>query len=345
MEMLALLLIVPILIPALFKIVRPGVLAWSEIAIMTVLSALIVVILFFAGRASQTTDVEIWNGKVTGKAQVRVSCEHSYTCNCTTDAKGNTTCQTCYEHSYDYDWRLSTTVGDININRINRQGTKEPPRFTKAQAGDPVAAERRFTNYIKGAEQSLYRDKGAIKTVLPIPPYPISVYDYHYLNRAIAVGLVVPDIAEWNKAIALALRDLGPAKQVNFIVVLAKTDDPNYAAALERAWLGGKKNDVVLVIGAPSYPEIAWVSVLSWTDRQDFKVHLRDAVAEIKTADPVRVVQEMAKETASTFQRKKMRDFEYLLSEIEPPTWVIVLAFVLSIGMNVGLGIFFLQRR
>src|SRR4051812_22989724 len=62
----------------------------------------------------QTMDEEVWNGHVTSKEQVRVSCSHSYSCNCrqscTSSGKGGqsctTVCDTCYEHSNDYDWDL-----------------------------------------------------------------------------------------------------------------------------------------------------------------------------------------------------------------------------------------------
>ena len=41
------------------------------------------------------------------------------------------------------------------------------------------------------------------------------------------------------------------------------------------------KNDVVVVMGTPSYPRIDWVQVLSWTDVELFKVQLRDELMDL----------------------------------------------------------------
>ena len=113
-------------------------------------------IVYAVGYSNKITDQEIYNGEVTGKEKTRVSCEHSYSCNCRESCSGSgstrscsTTCDTCYEHSYDVDWRVKTSVHEFNIQRINRQGTQEPPRWTKVTVGQPTAFVYKFTNYIR----------------------------------------------------------------------------------------------------------------------------------------------------------------------------------------------------
>jgi uncharacterized integral membrane protein len=171
------------------------------------------------------------------------------------------------------------------------------------------------------------------------------VFDYHYANRVLSVGVAVPDINEWNRDIALALRELGPRKQANFVVTFVNNGNPGYAQALERAWIGGKKNDVILVLGTPKYPEISWVRVLSWTDRQDFKVRLRDDVLDLKTVDREKIIQILAADTDKMFQRKRMADFEYLKWEIDPPLWVSILAFIISAAASIGLSVYFSRNE
>ena len=304
-----------------------------------------------------TSDTELLNGQVTGKEQVRVSCSHSYSCNCrqTTSCSGSganrscsttTSCDTCYEHSNDYDWMLRTSVRSIEVDRVDRQGVHTPPRFTKAAPGDPVAVTHRFTNYVMAAQHSLFNAQREAHAGQDwaVPPYPLAVYDLHYVDRAIPVGVSVPDIREWNRLIALALRELGPSKQVNIVVVLTAVPDRRYAEHLRAAWLGGKKNDVVVVLGAPEYPKVQWAEVLSWTTREDMKVALRDELQALPELSPGPAVTLIASRIASEFERRRMRDFEYLADEIEPSTLAVLVLIALSLAAAWGTA-FIINRR
>jgi hypothetical protein len=353
MEMLALLLLFPLLWPFVAKLIWNHHITFGELAINVAIGILIVVLGYLGGKSFQTMDQEVLNGQVTSKSRDKVSCSHSYRCmcveTCSTDSKGNRSCteicQTCYDHAYDIDWNLATTLGTIEIGRVDRQGLDQPSRWTRAAAGDPVATTQRFTNYIQAAPASLFNaavEKRALERYRnQVPAYPLGVFDYHYLNRVLAVGVKLPDHAEWNRELALRLRQLGAAKQVNWVVVLTSSADPAYADALRAAWLGGKKNDVIVVLGTPAYPNIGWARVLSWTDKELFKVQLRDDLQALKTADRTRVFDTIEKHVRASFVRKQMKDFEYLRHEIEPPGWLLALLFFLSAGASVGLSLYF----
>jgi hypothetical protein len=348
LEILLLLLIVPLGWPFIAKAVWGHEYSFQELALSVVLASALAAGMWGAGRYAQMRDVEIINGAVTGKTRETVSCEHSYSCNCTRDSEGKESCSTCYEHFNDYDWILHTSADGekIEISRVDRQGSSEPPRYSAARIGDPVALEHAHVNYVKAASGSLFHDKGEVLTTLPVPTYPNSVHDYHYVNRVLTVGgVAVPDLAQWNTDIAMVLRELGPKKEVNFVVVFANTDSPTYAQALERAWIGGKKNDVIVVLGTPKYPEIGWVRVLSWTDNQGFKIALRNRLQELPTVDREKVMAVLQEETTLNFVRKRMRDFEYLKSEIDPPLWVSILAFILSAAASIGLSIYYSKNE
>jgi hypothetical protein len=140
------------------------------------------------------------------------------------------------------------------------------------------------------------------------------------------------------------LRKLGPQKQANVIVVFVNEINSSYVHALEGAWLGGKKNDVIVVVGTTHYPAIDWVRVSSWTDKELFKVELRNDLETLGTVDKAQFLGIIEKHTKTTFVRKNMADFEYLKDEIEPPTWVIVLAFVLGLSVALGLSYFFYRN-
>jgi hypothetical protein len=357
MEMLALLLVVPLIWPFVAKALWNKEITLGEMGLNIAIGVLIVVAGYYGGKYSMTADREVLNGQLVSKSRDRVSCSHSYRCNCvttySTDSKGNRTssetCQTCYDHAYDVNWNLDTTLGDIRVDRIDRQGLGEPPRWTRAAAGDPVAQTNGFTNYIRGAPNSLFSaiaEKQALaRHNLAVPEYPLNVFDYHYVNRVLPVGVNVPDVAAWNQELALRLRSLGAAKQVNFIVVFSKESDPSFADALRVKWLGGKKNDVVVVLGTPAYPKLEWARVISWTDKELFKVQLRDELQALKEVERTAVFDIVERNVKSTYVRKPMKDFEYLANEIQPPGWLLIFLFVFSVAASIGASVFFRQNE
>src|SRR5574342_424492 len=117
---------------------------------------------------ANTHDVEVWNGVVTGKEQNTVSCSHSYQCNCRQSCTGSgknqsctTVCDTCYEHSHDYDWDVYTSINDtITIDRVDRQGVNEPSLWTAVKMGEPVSVTHSYKNYIKASPGTLFRHQG-----------------------------------------------------------------------------------------------------------------------------------------------------------------------------------------
>jgi hypothetical protein len=351
MTTLALLLVFPLVWPFVAKILWKHQITLAELGLNLLVGAIVVSLGWAAGRYGQMLDVEIWNGQVTGKYSERVSCSHSYRCNCVTTCSGSganrtcsESCSTCYDHSYDVNWRLRTTVGELTVDRVDRQGVKEPPRYAQARDGDPVAKAEKYQNYIKAAPDSLFNSLANRQLMEQfagkLPSYPSSVRDVHYVDRVLAVGFALPEQALWNHELALALRTLGPAKEVNTVLVFTKEADPQFAAALDAAWLGGKKNDVVVVLGAPDFPAIAWARVLSWTDREVFKVQLRDALLDLKTIERRAVLDTVTSHIARGFQRRPMQDFAYLKDQIEPPAWVLVVLFALSALTSIGLSVY-----
>jgi hypothetical protein len=319
---------------------------------LAVLGPLVVVIGYGSVLFHNRVDTEIWNGEITKKVREEVSCQHSYSCNCTTDKDGRQSCQTCYEHTYDVDWKLENTAGkDIKIRRVDQQGIDEPPRFTEAHSGDPVSQDHYFVNYVMGAKDSLFNTREQ-KTLIAryqsvIPSYPDNIYDYYKINRVLLVGNVPMDELKhnaWNQQLSLMLRPLGPRKQVNVIIVLTTVQDPNFANALRAAWLGGKKNDVVAVIGTSHYPKIDWARVFSWTDNEAFKIQLADALQDQGTLDPVDTTTLIGGWVNRDFHRKHMKDFNYLAWESTPSMSACVIIALLSLAATAAGIILFLHK-
>jgi hypothetical protein len=297
-----------------------------------------------------TSDVEIWNGQIAAKNKVRVSCSHSYSCNCRQSCSGSgksesctTICDTCYEHSFDYSWRVSASTGEsLDIDRVDRQGLLMPPRWGAAFLGEPFSSSHTYTNYILANPDSvLLGGKGDVeKFKALIPQYP-KVYDYYRANHLINLGVADPQSAtNWSWLLNEANKRLGTAKQVNLLLVLAATDDPAYVTALKEAWVGGKKNDAVVVIGSIDGHRIAFADVLSWTPAQDYKIAIRDGILDIGTLDARdEIVGLIAKETEAKFVRMHMKDFAYLTRSFQPSQGAMVFLFLLGIASTIGLAV------
>lgn len=347
------LLAIPLLIAVGWFVFTKKVIMWQEflghVGIAVVLAGISTGLMY----CSNTHDVEVWGGKVTSKKREKVSCEHDYCCmtcqSCSTDSKGNTTCtdyccQTCYDHPFDVDWSYWTSdAGHGRIRRLDRQGLKEPPRWTTIEVGEPSSSSHGFTNYIKGSPDSLFNRQGLVERFQSkLPNYPGSVYDYYKIDRLVTVGVGVNNPKRWNELLMEQNGRLGASKQVAMGIVLVSNQPRDYYHALAQHWLGGKKNDAFLVVSVDKQNNIQWVEVMAWSENKQFQVQARDAILELGSIqEPDTVINAFAGAVNKYFQRKPMADFEYLASSVKPKPWQWVLAAIINILASIGLGLFF----
>lgn len=321
---------------------------WGEAAAGTGICVLLASVVYGVVMFSSLRDTEILNGQVTGKERVLVSCSHSYSCRCYTscNSKGSCTrhCSTCYEHSFDYDWRVYTSVGTKEIDRVNRQGTKEPPRWSMVRIGEPASTAHQYINYVKGAPHSLFNTKLAeieAKQYAAILPERNGVYDYYRYNHVYNVGSTVNNVDAWNGYVSDHLRKLGPSKQVNINLVMTSNPDRRYKSVLERKWLGGRKNDVTLIISADKTGKILWADSFTYGNSVGnamLNVVLRDNIERIGTVnDPALVVSTTAVAINKYFVRPEMANFEYLKADVRPGITTVVVAIILQFVAMIGL--------
>lgn len=330
-----------------------GATALTLSVLYAVIASMLVVTVFMISKATEVADVEIWNGQVTAKKREHSSYDQTYECHCiTVQGPNNTTnrvCQTCTRTFFTVAWWCKSTIGDFKISYKESESrsvyqSPDPARYTSIQTGDPVAARRPYVNYVQAVPESLFSnvkvDKSKFKDL--IPEYPDDVYDFYHVNRFLSPGHKIADADQWNQDIALGLRELGPLKQVNLIIVIANTNDPSYEYALRDHWDGANKNDVVVVIGSTQYPKIDFVRIISWTKNELFKAELRDEIAAFGKVD--RMITHIAlNQIAKNFERRQMREFSYLKAEISPPDWVIHTLVVLITLGAVGIWIYIPQ--
>lgn len=300
----------------------------------------VVGILLVAGMMQQLSDTELISGQITNKERLHDHYQRSYDCMCTTDSKGNRTCSTCYEDRYTVKWKAYSTLETFTIQSLDRGSksvyqTPDPERYKSIKIGDPVAVENRYKNYMKGVpKEYLYNDNlGAPpEMIASIPPYP-RTYDFYNVNRVVNLGVLsYQEEVKYNKSIAEALRSLGPSKEVNVILVAGKPD-ANLMYAVREAWQGGKKNDVIIVIGIEE-GQVKTANVLTWAKNELFKIKLQDRILESGLVDSVLPI--TYDEIAKSYVRPRMRDYEDLKIYIEPPAWCLYTIYGFLVVFTVG---------
>lgn len=296
-----------------------------------------------ASEWSALQDVEVWNGYVVDKKRVKTSCEHSYDCMCTTSCSGSganrscyQVCQTCYDHSYDVDWVVNTTIGRYYIDRLSRQGLEEPPRWTKVAKKDPVSKTSLYDNYILAAPHSLFNFENSLieKYANKIPSYPSRVYDYYHVDRVLNLGVPSVNAKVWSAKLQERLSTLGGRKKVNAIILLTGEPSYEYADAVRAAWKGGKKNDVILVISVDKTDTVRWARVLSWSKKELFKIQLQDEIRNQGQLSMPEVLDSLEKHILVGFEKMNMAEYEYLKEEMKPSPWAVFIMFVICALVN-----------
>lgn len=343
------------ILPLICKMIFPHEVTVREYLLVSFVNVVCVTLFYFLIQFSATWDTEIWSGQVTSKQSERVSCEHSYQCNCRqqrsgTDSKGNATyttvCDTCYEHSYDVDWEVDSNVGRELIDRIDRRGLKEPPRFSRVEVGEPFATTRSFTNYIKAAPDTLFVEAASMKDkyVGKLPNYP-EIYDYYRINRVINLGNVGVKASDLNIMLNEQMRKWGPAKQGNVISVFVdETYQEDFYHALQSHWLGGKKNDIVVITQVDSTGKIGWNRVFSRADTATFDKSVEFDIMAMKQFDNAKYVDVLNQNIGERFHRLDFEQFKYLMEELKPSTTALIIGVIFALIINLGLNFWIVKE-
>lgn len=307
----------------------PHHITWQEGLIVVLLSCSLVATVYLVDNWKKGADTLILNGAVTAKEKNRVSCSHSYPCNCrsVSNGKGTTVvCDTCYEHLFDYDWDVHSTVGSVTINRVDRQGVDEPPRWTAVQIGEPFSAETSYYNFIKAAPLSVF-NREAIESPVLVPGY-IGVVDYYKIDRIIKFGGLVFDTSLLNNELNKALRTLGPSKKANIVVIFHNKDN-TFAEIVKAKTLGGKINDITVMIGLNKDYSFNSVNVYSWSKNDMVNVVMRDKLLDIGKYDALAISEAITKPVQAYYVHRSIKEFKYLEEEVEVSTTVMVVLLLL----------------
>lgn len=267
-------------------------------------------------------DYYILNGVITNKYSEKVSCEHSYQI-CTTSGKV-TTCVTHYEHSYDVDWVVETSIGNLNIDRVNRRGTEEPPRFSAVRIGEPSAKEVSYSNYLFADPESLFvqNAKGGFGVSTA------KVFDYYRTTHFLGV----PEYHKFEEYLKMLLVN----KKYNITFVTVKNKPVESFYDLTKDWRGGKINEITFVINLGGNNEILWVKGNSYAKGYKNQLMLK-TVESILTEN--NVTQESLKQTVDivdkTYILHSEHEFEEKIDLVEIPLFLVLFLTLFNFGVSI----------
>lgn len=324
-------------------------------------AAFVILVLCFYGFGIRyginVDDFCVNNGHVTHAVYEEEWTEEYYTTEETRDSKGNVTSSRLVRHerTHSPSWEVYTTVGDFPVSsstynaitarfRVERQtGSHHPGQCshgdgrtfqTDWRGGAPTfipwSATVSTINWVKASKGTVEK-RGGVEG-FSVPAYPGLIQGPHGPKqpRVLNVGLTGMD-GKWFQAMEWDMDVLadavGASKQCNPLMVLT-TQGPGFTEALRAAWLNGKKNDVILVMGVSKWPQIEWADVIAWDKGSILGPTLRSAMPEVSLDDRSAVVRTFGGAIQKHFQRHRMHDFEYLKDGIEIPHWIGVASLI-----------------
>jgi hypothetical protein len=173
----------------------------------------------------------------------------------------------------------------------------------------PVTDTRTWYNKVKCCP-SVFSYAPVPKTI-KIFPYPLSKDPFHSV-RLLGTAAGSVDLLAFDQMCAR----LGPVKKVNVILVGFGNQGSQMSHYQEAAWVGGKKNDLVLCFGGdPAKPD--WTYCFGWTEHSITKRNLETiALQNGVTTNSLPLFEN---EIRANYLIKDWKKFDYLT--VDPPGW------------------------
>jgi len=327
------LLLVPIVIGGAAFFFLRATISWKEFLVQMAASVLLIVGTWALARWGAMQSTEHWNGRITAKDNGTQGCCHCRTVCDSTDKDGNCTSShiEC-DHIMDYWWSADVSTGDV-LNDGCNGGPADPEWWTKAYIGEPASVPHTYTNYLKADRESIITHDVPESEIGSVPDFP-EVHSWYKVSKVIThAGARAP--RHWQSELLDLNADLGNKRQVDVIVLLTKRKDPEFAFAVEAAWLYGPKNSLNVVMGTDGQ-KITWARVVTISEVENLSISLRDGLQGMALNDPT-VIPFIRAEVDKKFHRTPMEKYEYLASAASPEGWWLFWLYVLAIGISGGL--------
>lgn len=282
-------------------------------------------------------------------------------CCCDKDGKNcSTETYDCsYRRHHDPEWLLINTIGEtISISKqeyerikrklgnstfidLNRDYYRIDGDMYASKWGHdasnaiPVTTLHYYENRVKASDASVFHFDDLDEEDIAhygLKQYP-PITDSYKMDAVL--GDSTSDAARANAKLKYLNGALGHSKQVCVFLLVFKNQPLEAAFKQEAYWKGANMNEFVVCIGINDDREVQWGKVISWTTNERLKIDVTNMLNQQKRLNLLSIVDQLHPMIADGFQRRDFHEFNYLT--VEPPTWAIVLTYVLVILVNVGL--------
>ena len=283
---------------------------------------------------------------------------------CGTDKKGHTRYRT--EHRTRIDYHPASWVGELNsgsdvgiseeqyvqmkskwtneefVNMHRKyhsiNGNKYESNFKEGEENIfPYFSTHWYVNKVK-ASKSVFKFKEVDKADFGLFDYPEVSGNY--------VPTILGDIKDKekaNKVLDNLNAKYGQDKKVRVWLLFFKNKPLQAGLDQENYWMGGNKNEFVVCIGLNNNEEVEWCYPFSWSEKELLKVQIRDCAINMKPFDVFVFAWTLRDKVIRDFEKKSFKDFDYLT--IEPSTTAILIAFLLTLLVNVGVSFYVIMNE
>jgi len=284
------------------------------------------------------------------------------TTTCCCDSKG----QNCQTQTYDCSyvlyhppsWRIVTTnketvsISESEYQRLKQKFNNE--QFTElnnnyyTDDGDmyssswphdsttavPVTTVHYYDNRVKAADQSVFHFRPVDKA--DIARYTLKKYPTitGYYNMQAVIGDSSEDALIADKKLQYINGLLGAKKEIRIFVLVFKNQPVLAGFYQEWYWSGANMNEFVICIGVDKERNVQWCKPISWTRSEILKSRIKSYVEGQKNLNLQAVVDYTRQQAEKDFVRRDFKEFNYLT--VEPPTWAVVLTYILTVLVNIG---------
>jgi hypothetical protein len=209
---------------------------------------------------------------------------------------------------------------------------------------ESITWTQRWENRIQCAHESVFKFPD-------VPPerakqlYELPNPDENCLTPCI-LGYGGPTQAEANKELLRQNAVLGPRSENKYeracrmwILIFPNSNSDDDARDQEALWKGGNKNEFTLCLGLGADYKANWSYIISWTPAERVKIDVRDYVMDKyadKPVDLLDIVNYMGKRCEEDFVRKRSAEWSFI--KVDPPTWAIVMCWIVTLIANGGIG-------
>ena len=348
-------LLVPIVWALIAKIIWKKQITNTEWLVQTLAALPITIVLIIASANWNKLDSYFYHGEITDKKRIEDSHLESYRCNCRTSCSGvgktrtcSTVCSTCWRTRYTIDWYAYSTIGSFHLSGDDSLYSSiwkkpDPKIYTSVKIGEKCTNSKMFENYIKGRPDSLFNNKGKLgeHSAHSLPLYP-KIYDIFRSSQVKNTGVSGLKDQEIKTELDNYLKK-GNIPNINLIFV--STSDVNYRQLLEAEWLGGKINDVTIVISVENN-KVLWAETFTYGKSKGNHLLNSKISDELRNLElrPKEIVGKIVSVVKKEYKQVNIEDFKYLDKFEDPNPYFLSFLILLQLAISVFLTRYFIKH-